>query len=35
MSLQTAVKNLERHGFSVRVFQTGEEAVKAISQEPF
>ena len=33
MSLQTAVKNLERHGFSVRVFQTGEEAVKALSQE--
>ena len=33
MSLETAVKNLERHGFAVRVFQTGEEAVKAISQE--
>ena len=33
MSLEIAVKNLERHGFAVRVFQTGEEAVKAISQE--
>ena len=33
MSFETAVKNLERHGFAVRVFQTGEEAVKTISQE--
>lgn len=33
MSLETAVKNLERHGFAVRVFQTGKQAVQAISQE--
>ena len=33
MSLETAVKNLERHGFAVRVFQTVKQAVQAISQE--
>lgn len=33
MSFETAVKNLERHGFAVRVFQTGKQAVQAISQE--
>lgn len=33
MSLEIAVKNLERHGFAVRVFKTGDQAVKTISQE--
>lgn len=33
MSLETAVKNLSAHGFCVRVFETGEEAVRAIRQE--
>ena len=33
MQLDTAVKNLTNHGFSVRVFKTQQEAVSAISQE--
>ena len=33
MSLETAVQNLERRGFAVRVFKTGEDAVKALTQE--
>ena len=33
MSLETAVQALEKHGFSVRVFKTAQEASSAISQE--
>ena len=33
MSLETAVQTLEKHGFSVRVFKTAQEASSAISQE--
>ena len=33
MQLDTAVKNLTNHGFSVRVFKTQQEAISAISQE--
>ena len=33
MQLDTAVKNLTKHGFSVRVFQTRQEAASAIAQE--
>ena len=33
MQLDTAVKNLTNHGFSVRVFKTQQEAVSAIAQE--
>ena len=33
MNLETAVKNLTAHGFSVRVFRTAQDAANAISQE--
>ena len=33
MNLETAVKNLTAHGFSVRVFRTAQNAANAISQE--
>lgn len=33
MNLETTVKNLTAHGFSVRVFRTAQEAASAISQE--
>ena len=33
MNLETAVKNLTAHGFSVRVYRTAQDAANAISQE--
>ena len=33
MNLETAVKNLTAHGFSVRVFRTAQDAANVISQE--